>query len=122
MGNIHWLLELPDELDILTSDRSFAEATNKLLRCKWLKYISIIYTYINTIIFLARKLVKDNPNLAPVITFIKDDLDARARRLANQMCYDLHNIAMKPNQVSHTLGLLKNLGFVEMVRKWRICD
>jgi hypothetical protein len=97
MGNIHWLLELPDELDILTSDRSFAEATNKLLR--------------------SRKLVKDNPNLAPVITFIKDDLDARARRLANQMCYDLHNIAMKPNQVSHTLGLLKNLGFVEMAKQ-----
>jgi len=88
---IHWFLELPDELDILTSERLFDEAINN----------------INT----ARQLVRDNPQLAIADAYIKEELNGRIRNLSDILVKDLQNPGIKKSESILIINHLQALDF-----------
>eukprot|EP01125_Pyxidicula_operculata_P014384 TRINITY_DN4787_c0_g1_i1.p1 TRINITY_DN4787_c0_g1~~TRINITY_DN4787_c0_g1_i1.p1 ORF type:complete len:714 (-),score=140.45 TRINITY_DN4787_c0_g1_i1:91-2232(-) len=97
LNSVHTLLELPDELDILTSERLFEEAIGAITH--------------------ARNLVRETPQLATAEASIKEDLDRRIHNLSNTLIMDLQNPAIKKRESQKIIDYLHFLGFASKARE-----
>lgn len=102
ISDIHWLLELPDELDILTSERLFESAVSLVER--------------------AEKLKEKEKGLAvgrydAVFKSIKDAYDARVQALSASLLKDLQNPALKKTESRTVITYLTRLGYAKTARE-----
>lgn len=97
LNEIHTLLELPDELYILTSERLFDEAISK--------------------IHLAEQTVLQKPELKVVMTSIKPQLNIRIKHLSEMLITDLQNPALKKREATTIIQNLHDLGFASKARE-----
>lgn len=96
MKDIHWLLELPDELDILVSEREFEAAVAKIEKARGFR---------------------TSQQLALAFGSIADDLDERISKLAETLSKDLQNPALKKSESRTIITFLSRLGFAKRARE-----
>lgn len=94
--DIHWLLELPDELDILTSERLFDTAIEQIER--------------------ANKL-KESEHLTLAFSSIKDSFEHHIQNLSRILVKDLQNPALKKTESRKIILYLTRLGFSRTARE-----
>eukprot|EP01122_Echinamoeba_exundans_P014955 TRINITY_DN690_c0_g2_i1.p1 TRINITY_DN690_c0_g2~~TRINITY_DN690_c0_g2_i1.p1 ORF type:complete len:932 (+),score=179.78 TRINITY_DN690_c0_g2_i1:156-2798(+) len=94
--DIHWLLELPDELDILVSEREFEAAVTKIEKARTFR---------------------TSQQLALAFSSIADDLDERISKLAETLCKDLQNPALKKSESRTIITYLSRLGYAKRARE-----
>jgi uncharacterized protein YqiB (DUF1249 family) len=102
ISDIHWLLELPDELDILTSERLFESAVSLVEKAEKMKE-------------------KEKGSIAgryeAVFKSIKDAYDARVQALSASLLKDLQNPALKKTESRTVITFLTRLGFAKTARQ-----
>lgn len=94
--DIHWILELPDELDILTSERLFDVAIDQIERANKLKEL-------------------DHLKLA--FESIKDVFSLNIQKLSRILVKDLQNPALKKTESRTIISYLSRLGFSRTARE-----
>uniref|UniRef100_A0A6B2KYS5 Exocyst component Exo84 C-terminal domain-containing protein n=1 Tax=Arcella intermedia TaxID=1963864 RepID=A0A6B2KYS5_9EUKA len=90
-NHIHWFLELPHQLDILTSERMFDEAIKNIQNAS-----QLVITY---------------PPLAIAESHIKEELNQRIRNLSDILLRDLQNPGIKNNESQSIINYLQALDF-----------
>jgi hypothetical protein len=101
ISDIHWLLELPDELDILTSERLFEAAVSLVERAEKLK----------------EKEKGATGRYDAVFKSIKEAYDARVQALSASLLKDLQNPALKKTESRTVITFLTRLGFAKTARQ-----
>lgn len=94
--DIHWILELPDELDILTSERLFDVAVEQIERANTLKA---------------------SEHLSVAFDSIKDAFSANVQKLSKILVKDLQNPALKKTESRTIISYLSRLGFSRTARE-----
>jgi len=88
--------QLPDELDILTSERLFGKAVSEIENALSLK---------------------EKPELAPAFDSITEELEARVTKLSELLMKDLQNPALKKSESRTVISYLTRLGFAKKARE-----
>jgi len=87
---------LPDELDILTSERLFDTAVGHLERCRALRA---------------------KPELNQAFAVITEQLEERVQKMSDLLMKDLQNPALKKSESRTVIGYLSRLGFAKKARE-----
>ncbi|XP_049848237.1 uncharacterized protein LOC126313328 [Schistocerca gregaria] len=94
--DVHWLLELPDELDILISERLFKTAVEQVEK--------------------ANKLSK---SLLPALRYkgIREPLEQRVTMLSQSLLKELRNLSLKKTETRMIITYLTRLGYAEAAQE-----
>jgi hypothetical protein len=89
--DIDWLLELPDQLDIVINERRFDAAINLIQK--------------------AENIVREKPSLEPVLASIHEDFTAKIQNLVDHICRELSNPSLKKKETQTLVNYLSQLGY-----------
>lgn len=106
ISDIHWLLELPDELDILTSERLFESAVSLVEKAEKMRDLD---KGVNNSGALGR--------YEAVFKSIRETYDARVQALSASLLKDLQNPALKKTESRTVITYLTRLGYAKTARQ-----
>lgn len=120
VSDIHWLLELPDELDILTSERLFESAVSLVEKAEKMrdkeKRTSAFVSGTSASVDIG-----STPNTggryAAVFKSIKDAYEERVAALSASLLKDLQNPALKKTESRTVITYLTRLGYAKTARE-----
>lgn len=104
VSDIHWLLELPDELDILTSERLFESAVSLFERAEKMRDKE-------------RRGDSGSARYDAVFKSIKEAYDERVAALSVSLLKDLQNPALKKTESRTVITYLTRLGYAKTARE-----
>jgi hypothetical protein len=104
----HFLMELPDELEVMIFSRDFTESVQQIVRGK----------RIDTIDNLANQLFQDHAShfTNEPMSLIKRRIDVQTDKLSTLLCMELANPEMHRENIKRNINLLLDLGLDEQAR------